>query len=282
MPSIRIRQMRSCDLPFGLYLNKQAGWNQSSEDWGRILDLEPNGSLVAERNGRAVGTLSTCVFKKEVAWIAMVLVDREARGQGIGTTLVSHALEMLDKQGILSVWLDASTLGQTIYEKLGFQSRFELLRYQGVLPTTSAVDQVRPFEGDDLDAVVRLDQSCSGADRRKLLGQLLCQQPCEMRVVKESDRVFGYLATRPGSDARQIGPCIAMTIEAGKLLLQDICHRHAGTRVFVDIPDYHREAKAWARACGLNVCRSFLRMVRGAVPERREEYLWASFGPEKG
>ena len=80
---IRVRPVTTADLPLGLGLCRAAGWNQTEADWRRFLDLQPDGCFVAELDGAAVGTTTTCVFGR-VAWVAMVLVAGPARGRGVG------------------------------------------------------------------------------------------------------------------------------------------------------------------------------------------------------
>ena len=48
---IRIRTMTVRDIPLGLRLARQAGWNQTEADWRRFLDLEPEGCFVGELDG---------------------------------------------------------------------------------------------------------------------------------------------------------------------------------------------------------------------------------------
>jgi hypothetical protein len=40
---IRVRRLTAADLPAGLALSRQAGWNQTEADWRRCLDLQPDG-----------------------------------------------------------------------------------------------------------------------------------------------------------------------------------------------------------------------------------------------
>src|SRR5437870_5411367 len=146
MPSIEgygasmfhIRPMTVADLPVGMRLKQQAGWNQTEADWRRFLALEPDGCFVAERDGAPVGTTTTCTFGP-VAWIAMVLVDPAVRGQGIGKALMRHALAYLDRCGVRSIRLDATPMGQPLYEQLGFQVEYPLARYEGMLPAAEPV-----------------------------------------------------------------------------------------------------------------------------------------------
>ncbi len=81
---IEMRPMTINDLQLGLRLTQQAGWNQTESDWLRCMNLEPEGCFVAEFDGYSGGTTATCVFDR-VAWIAMVLVDKNARGKGVAT-----------------------------------------------------------------------------------------------------------------------------------------------------------------------------------------------------
>src|SRR5437899_7867264 len=93
---VQIRLMTGADLPLGMRLKAANGWNQTEADWRRYLDLQPDGCFVAMLDGKPVGTLTTCVFGP-VGWIAMVLVDAEYRGRGVGTTLMRHALTYLEQ-----------------------------------------------------------------------------------------------------------------------------------------------------------------------------------------
>ena len=115
------------DVPLGLMLTRQAGWNQLEADWLRFLDMQPQGCFVAELEGRPVGTTVTCILGP-VAWIAMVLVDVGARRQGVATALLKHAIDFLDGQGVKTIRLDATAAGRPVYEKLGFAPEYQLTR----------------------------------------------------------------------------------------------------------------------------------------------------------
>ncbi len=136
---IEIRRMTIDDVSLGMRLKEQAGWNQIEADWRRFLALEPDGCFVAELDGEPVATTTTCVFGT-VAWIAMVLVDKPARHQGIATRLVDHAVQYLEDRGVETVRLDATPLGRPVYERLGFLAEYELVRLQGTV-STSVLDQ---------------------------------------------------------------------------------------------------------------------------------------------
>jgi GNAT superfamily N-acetyltransferase len=283
---VQFRIMTVQDMPLGMRLKEQAGWNQTESDWRRCLELQPDGCFVAERDGVAVGTVTTCIFGS-VAWIAMVLVDVAVRGQGIGRALLDRALAFLDERGIPSVRLDATPLGRPLYEKRGFVEEYTLTRYEGTsLAPTTAVNAptkiaVCAVRSEHLEHVVQLDRQTTGTDREALLRRLFAECPDEWRMARRGEEVLGYAASRAGSRARQIGPCLA-TEEAGPMLLGDAWKRHAGARVLVDVPVDNLAAVAAVGAAGLVPQRPLYRMYHGPRPQEHIEQLWASFGPEKG
>jgi predicted N-acetyltransferase YhbS len=277
---IPMRTMTVDDLPDGLRLSRQAGWNQTDADWSRMLDLQPDGCFVAEREGEPVGTVTTCLFGT-VAWVAMVLVDEAVRGQGIGKSLVAHALEFLDSQGTRTVRLDATPLGLPLYEKLKFVAEYRLDRYHGRLPGAERPPDARSMPSDRMDDLIALDRAVTGTDRGKLLRRLAAERPEMLRFVQRGQLVDGFLMARPGSGAVQIGPCIAGP-EAGSVLLDEAWRTYAGQAVFIDVPTDHAEAQAMARAGGLTVQRHLIRMSRGEKLVEQLASLWASSGPEKG
>src|SRR5262249_46204010 len=159
---------------------------------------EPEGSFVAEWDGAAVGTTSTCVFGP-VAWVAMVLVDAAFRGRGVGHALMRHALDFLGQRGVETVRLDATPLGQPLYEKLGFAAEYQLARYAGTLPSSPGrAVQLTPARPEQVEGVVDRDRVATATDRGKFLRRLYADHPEGARVVERSGRVEGFLLARPG------------------------------------------------------------------------------------
>jgi len=278
---IRLRRMTGDDVPLGMRLKDQAGWNQTEADWRRFLDLEPEGCFVAELGGRPVGTTTTCVFDA-VGWIAMVLVDEPARHQGIGTRLVSHALEYLKCRGVRTVRLDATPLGRPVYERLGFAAEYGLARWQGTAAGAAGDQPVVDASPDRLDALAELDRHATATDRRRFLARLLEARPDDARLVLAGEALLGYLMLRGGSLATQVGPAVAVCPEAGRALADWALGRCAGGPVFLDVPCDNAPATRWAASRGLTIQRRFTRMGRGRAIGDQPACIWASSGPEKG
>lgn len=275
-----IRSMTKDNIAFGMRLTGHAGWNQTDADWRRALELSEGGSFIAELDGVAVGTVATCCFGP-VAWIAMMLVDATVRRRGVGKALMSHALEHLEDARVRTVRLDATSLGRPLYESLGFNAEYGLARYHGVPVTQSVSPGLDFLTPERLDELIALDMAATGTDRKKLLRRLFADQPNDMRVVERNGRLVGYLMTRAGANAVQVGPCVALD-DAGQWLLGDAWRRHAGSRVYVDVPDDNSAAIAAVTGAGLMMQRPFLRMCRGSQVIDRTREMRACAGPEKG
>lgn len=277
---VTIRRLTERDIPALLRLKEQAGWNQLEADIRRYLELEPEGCFAAEHEGLVVGTTTTCVLGS-VAWVAMVLVEPALRRHGIGTALMEHALAYLDKLGLRTIRLDATPLGQPVYERLGFVAEYSLARWQGIMPAISLSSHVEPVREDDLDEVIQLDTAIIGTDRGKLLRRLHQEDPSSLRLLRHDGKLVGYAGSRPGAKAAQVGPCLASD-SAGPPLLADAAGRWEGQMVYWDVPIGHTAAEKLAESWGLSVQRQLLRMVRGVPKREHVQSLWASSGPEMG
>jgi len=278
---IHIRVMNAGDVPLGMRLKNQAGWNQIEADWRRFIDLQPDGCFVAELDGRPVATATTCVLDT-VGWIGMVLVEEAARRRGVGTRLMHHCLGYLDRRQVASARLDATPQGRPIYEKLGFVSEYELARLEGMASGGASHSDVGPTTTEGLQRVFELDRQVRGTNRHRLLQRLYQEQPQAMRVFNAGGKITGYLTLREGSQAVQIGPGVALDLEAGQALGDAALLQSAGRPVFLDIPTDNRPAIRWASSKGLVVQRYLTRMRRGRPVDDRPNHQWASSGPEKG
>jgi hypothetical protein len=217
----------------------------------------------------------------------MVLVDAAVRGRGIGKALMNHALRTADELGARTLRLDATPLGRPLYESLGFVPQFELTRWSGVAKDvdrsgTRMTSHVRPATSGDAAELLNLDRSVTHTERSKFLSRLFAEDWSAVRVAEASGKVGGYFTMRRGSEAIQLGPCIAEDDEAGRALVADALRRYAGSRVYWDAPSGHITACELAGSASLAPQRTLLRMCRGEQVSDDIQRLWASSGPELG
>ena len=113
-----LRPMQLKDIQSAMKLSIAEGWNQTEKDWKLFVEGPGNICMVAESNNKIVGTTNAINYSNQVAWIAMVLVDKEYRGRGISKALLEHVFKNL--QSCQSAKLDATPAGKEVYKKFGF------------------------------------------------------------------------------------------------------------------------------------------------------------------
>jgi GNAT superfamily N-acetyltransferase len=287
--NVRLRLMTIDDIPKAMRLKDLAGWNQTAADWQRFLSADPEGCFVAEREGRVVGTSTTIVYEGRFAWIGMVLVEQQFRGQGIGTALLERAIQYLDSRNNPCIKLDATPQGRILYEKLGFVSEYDIERWMlkreperdcrtGILPVDGGPGIVTAIE-----EVLRLDREIFGADRSGLLRPLTETAPDFTLVSRRGVGIEGYAFGRRGSLADHFGPWMARTEDVAATLLDKFLTRSGRELVFVDCMLENPWALSLVQARGFEFSRPLTRMFRGknSYPGH-PELLCAALGPEFG
>jgi predicted N-acetyltransferase YhbS len=174
MSLLQIRVMTEQDLPGADQLRRLAGWNQTIENWQRLLDLAPTGCFVATCAAGLVGTVTTTSYGATLAWIGMMLVHPDERRKGIATQLMRQALAHLQQSGVKTVKLDATPAGRPLYEQLGFVPESNLTRWQlDQLPTSVSLEAslslARSLEETDWAAVEKIDAAAFGVERLRVL-----------------------------------------------------------------------------------------------------------------
>lgn len=279
-----IRTMQPHDLGTALALSTAAGWNQTVADWQRMLNLEPQGCFVAESGDEVIGTTLCCTFGP-VAWLAMVIVRADQRGQGLGRQLVLHGLEYASRCGAVTVRLDATPLGEAVYRQFEFQPQFRLIRMGGVPRESLKVQdypapEISVATAADYPQILAHDTLATRTDRTKLLIQLFREwSPLVARI--DGQAIQGFLASREGRFAKQLGPC-AGSETAAVTLFRHALQSSIGKPVIVDIPSQHLHLLSVADEFGLAEQRTLLRMSRGRIISEDDSRFHFSYGGEFG
>ena len=252
-----VRLLKSSDIPQAMLLKQAEGWNQTEQDWLRILELEPEGCFGIEREGQLVATTTTTCYGSELAWIGMVITAREFRGQGLASRLMRKALEFLDGRGTQWVKLDATSLGSGLYRKFGFEDECAAERWLRAPAPAIAPDTAG---GGKWDAA--LDRRAFGADRSQLLSKL---ESGESVSIPGS----GYAMGRPGANAAYFGPCVAVGSQAARIFLEWFLARHSSEPVYWDLLPENQAAVRLAQEFGFERSRQLVRMARRGVEGTR-------------
>jgi creatinine amidohydrolase/Fe(II)-dependent formamide hydrolase-like protein/GNAT superfamily N-acetyltransferase len=279
---IAIREMRPDDIPSGIRIKEEAGWNQTESDWQLFLQSDPQGCYAAVHMGGVVGTVSTLKFANQLAWIGMVLVDPEFRGMKIATRLMRRALDYLN--GSETVKLDATPAGREVYGELGFKEEWGLSRMTtaAVMPVEEVSVGVSVLES--VDVVAALDIEAFGVDRRPVLTSLLSRAPSLAWTCGGDGRdVSAFCFGRPGTQFSQIGPIVSRDEESARQVIVAALHQLRGRPAVIDVPDCHEHMLGLLAQHGFSKERPFTRMFKGpnATPGS-PELVFASAGPELG
>jgi GNAT superfamily N-acetyltransferase len=291
--------MAAEDIAAGMRLCRASNWNQLEDDWRVFLNTSGSGGFLAGKAGnegedrRVVGTV-TFLRYDSFAWIAMMLVDPQERGAGIGARLMAEALSAL--KDVDCVGLDATPMGEPLYRRFGFLNDFALVRTKAVVDAAtvelarpqSPSTVVREMRREDLSDVLRRDREVFGADRGELLASLLARAPECAWIAKDGAAVCGYTFGRPGWLYHQVGPVVAEDSATARALVARCLSELNGKRVAIDAPRLDGEWLNWLESIGFVVERPFVRMFRYSnaphphahpgVPARQ----YAIAGPEFG
>ena len=275
---VEIRLLLESDIPAAMQLKEAAGWNQTEDDWRRLLRLEPNGCFCALKDGRFVGTTTTTTYGDELAWVGMVLVDPEHRRQGIAAKLMSVALDYL-RQRVGTVKLDATALGQPVYERFGFQVESLVERWSGTGNSRGRDDKYT----DSLREILALDRVAFGADRSRLIEALISRTAVTPVLVRDPDGALsGYALARRGTRANYVGPIVAKDPQQAETLLDEVLSQLGLNRVYIDL---NRESSVGTSVLsdrGFVKERDLIRMTSGRASAKTSPLVIAIAGPEVG
>lgn len=100
----------------------------SKENIGKYLERNPSLSFVAIAGDCIIGAILVGTDGRR-GYVQHLAVDSSCRGQGIGATLISSAVEALEKVGVAKTHLfvaNDNLNAQSFYEKLGWFPRDEV------------------------------------------------------------------------------------------------------------------------------------------------------------
>lgn len=249
-----IRRLRESDLSQAHQLSTTAGWNQTRSDWKRLLNFDPDGCFCIEEDGQVLTTTTAIRYGTQLAWIGMVLTLPEHRGRGLAKRLMTHALTWLDSNGVTRAMLDATEMGQPLYEKLGFIADYPVERWLRRAPAQRAPEStMQPFV---LRQWKDTDREAFGADRSLLLD--LMSENLSFAMVGQ-----GYALGRAGRIATYFGPSIAADVDVARSLLVSFLAAAQPEPVMWDLIPANAEIVRLARAFGFEPMRHMVRMRRG-------------------
>jgi predicted N-acetyltransferase YhbS len=261
-----VQPLQTDDIPAAMRLVETAGWNQTHQDWLRILSETPTCCFKAVEGSRLAGTVTATTYGTSLGWIGMMLVDPALRRRGIGSDLMRQVITSLKALPVKSICLDATPMGQPVYERLGFKTLYTFYRWRKVF-SKAAIENHRIPNIDipaltqaDLEAPqLQLDRQVFGYDRRLWLKRL--QADSKLII---SDQSFGMI--RQGRIADYLGPLIANELLQAERIIRELL-ANCSSDVFLDYPGDDPEFEKMLASIGFSRIRPLIRMFLDEPPE---------------
>lgn len=267
-----LRLLRPRDLAGTMELSRAAGWNQTIEDWEMLLRLDPQGCFAIELHDRIVATTTLLCYGQKLAWIGMVLTRQEYQRMGFAQRLMQTALDRAAELKIECIKLDATSQGQPLYEKLGFQTEQIIERWFCDQPkknmhASPALSRIPPSR--------EIDRAAFGADRTRLFAEL------ETRNVPDTT-AEAYCFSRAGTRFRYLGPCVATEPQAARVVIEQTLRASTPSGWYWDLLNTNKMAIELAGELGFTPQRRLERMSLCKRLDKNDQMVYAIAGFELG
>ncbi|SFG11390.1 Acetyltransferase (GNAT) domain-containing protein [Novosphingobium sp. CF614] len=257
-----LRDMTMEDLPRAVELSAEQSWPHRTEDWQLFFELGEG--IVAECDGKVVGSIMAWRYGDDFASIGMVIVTPEKQREGIGRQLMEA---MLARLGNRNVMLNATADGLPLYARLGFEPYVTVRQHHGPAPTMPLAalqpgERVRPMGATD-DMLPALYSRAVGMDRDEFFTRLA--QDSQSIVLSRDHEPVGFALLRRFGRGRVIAPIVAPDLGGAQALVTHWLGATAGKFCRIDAVD-GTGLSEWLEDIGLPCVDSVTTMVRGTPP----------------
>jgi ribosomal protein S18 acetylase RimI-like enzyme len=266
------RPMTLADLTMVLGWARDEGWNPGHSDAEAFLAADPEGFFLAEVDGKPAAAISVVNHDDENAFLGLYICRPEFRGKGHGLALWTAALE---HAGTRSVGLDGVPAQQANYERSGFVSAGQTVRYKGNLRATHG-NRARPAREDDLPDLIAADATAAGHARTAYANAWF--RPTRDRQTLLLGRTTGgpaFATFRSCAEGTKVGPLHAASADDALTLLQSRPAPFADGPLFVDVPAASPLLREMLEDLAFQPVFDTARMVRGAPPPAKPPAFYA-------
>ncbi|MFH0848574.1 MAG: GNAT family N-acetyltransferase [archaeon] len=238
---IDVRHMTVDDYSFAVRVANVEGWDYEIQDLARFANIFPEGLLLAEEETRKLGWMLAGVYGN-LMWIGSLVVQSDARGRGIGSSLMENAMEYAREKRVQTVALYSHPQATAFYSKLGFVSHGTYVSYQG---TSENVKETNVgIRKPEIEEVLALDRRYFLGDRSRLL-RALWKEFGELFLSSSDGQMNGYISGRKYSNGTaEIGPwvCVAGENDVADSLLETELSRIDSAKINIVVPESNRDA----------------------------------------
>src|SRR3954463_4864190 len=132
-----IRPASRCEVDLVLEWAAQEGWNPGLSDSECFYAADPDGFLLALRDGEPIASISVVRYGRDFGFLGLYIVRPDLRGRGHGYRLWQAGMARLSAR---TVGLDGVVAQQDNYRKSGFSPAHRNIRFGGRPGTDPARD----------------------------------------------------------------------------------------------------------------------------------------------
>jgi ribosomal protein S18 acetylase RimI-like enzyme len=201
---LKIRPIMRSDFQSIIDLTNEEGWGFGTADLKRMKSADPKGCLIATVDRKPAGFALAIAYGRAAGWIGNVVVDKQLRGAGLGSSLVRSGIRRLFRAHVKKIGLFTYPENEAMYVRLGFETTgtFERQSLSHGTGTRSKAGKI------PLRQILDLDRQAFGADRSRLLGILCREFRKRWTWITSNGKVSGYALVKEYQDSSEIGPLI--------------------------------------------------------------------------
>ena len=241
------------------------GWNPGLSDASCFTAVDPEGFLIAERDGVPVATVSCVNYDDRFAFLGFYIVRPDLRGHGYGLRLWQAAIA---HAGSRVVGLDGVVAQLDNYRRSGFSYAYANVRYGGrvaaPLPAAARSDIV-PLREVPLADIEASDAAVFPAPRPAFLQAWIGVPAHVGRALIRDGALVAWGVIRPCRTGYKIGPLVAQRRADAEAIASVLLSVAGDSEVFLDVPAINPEAVALAENLGLKPVFETARMYTGPI-----------------
>ncbi|UFZ04316.1 GNAT family N-acetyltransferase [Bradyrhizobium ontarionense] len=271
---LTIRPMSPEEIPLILDWAAAEGWNPGLSDAACFAVVDPQGFLVAERDGVPVATVSCVDYDDRFAFLGFYIVRPDLRGHGYGLRLWQAAMA---HAGPRIVGLDGVVAQQDNYRRSGFSFAYANIRYGGRLavePSSAAQANIVALADVPLADIEASDAAVFPAPRRAFLQAWIGTPEHVGRALIRNGALSAWGVIRPCRTGYKIGPLVAESRADAEAVASTLLTAVGDVEVFLDVPAINPDAVALAEGLGLKPVFETARMYTGPIPPLRIERVF--------
>ena len=259
-----LRRMTEADMREVQTVMESVGWHFTPQVVRRRFEWSGETTFCIEENGRLCATGIGIAYGTRLGWVGMIITHTACQRRGFARQMTVQVIESLQERGVACIMLDASRLGQPLYEQLGFHPLYDILIYSG--RATAAIQQassVRLARAEDIPAIIRLDGEVFGIERAQIVTDMIEDFPDFCWVDVHDGAVNGFLLAQPDANGHyaHIGAWAHQAANGADGLFGKALERFADWELRVEIPEANSAAQAIVTRYGLAVSGGCTRMV---------------------